>query len=181
MDEAERSVQQGLELIPGFPPFLLRQAEIHELKGENQLAIDILEPLEASGDPLIAYFLAVAYSREGRMVEVQEIYEFLVDKQAKRFIPTSVFAALSGHLGRFDEANALIEQAREELDPWVWNVSYAMGTRDNVTWDRNAFLDSLLPDNPWKVAEYDEYDVITNPEEVQAAAEARFPGLGVRE
>jgi len=179
-EKAERSVERGLSLRPGFYPFLLRKAEIHEQKGEFRAAIDILEPLAADGDPLVNFYLSVAYVQAGQMDKVYEIHDFLVELQSERFIPTTVFAGLAANLGRYEEADSLLEQARVELDPWVKTLPYVSATRNNLNWDIGAFLDLVLSDNPWKVAKYGEHAVIINPEEIQAAAEARFPGMGLR-
>lgn len=179
--EAEMAVEEGLLLIPNFPAFLMREAEIRILQGELEEALAILDGIaEVYTDPLVLYYLATTHGRMGNVDQVQERYDRMWALRADRNLPLTIFSALSWYLDEWEQAEAFIMQAIEERDPWLLNGPVAIVPVEvfsSEAWYRVEQV--VIPGNPWSAAEYSEHGVILNPAEVQAAAEVRFPGMGL--
>ena len=116
-DEAILQARAGIELDP--ESFVARMAlgMACHWKGEHGDAITVLEPTYASTRhmwPLTV--LAFAYMKAGLEGRTEAIYESLLDRQTREYVPPFVLALCASALGNVEAAYRHCDQAVEEGD-----------------------------------------------------------------
>ena len=114
---------------------------------------------------LFRLYLYLGYVRTGRHKEARAESDYLQGLAQDRYLSPTAMAALHAWLGDNDRAFALLEEARRVQDPWL-RLWVTMHIPEATSEDPRyaAFLDTLVPNNPWKRARYDDNGVLLNPD-----------------
>jgi len=176
IDEARSSLEDALALQSTNVLLLFRLAETYALEGNYDRAIEILEPIvDQVPDPLFIYYLASYEGLRGNRDEVVRWLSHLEERRETGFVPFTVISGLNYHLGNYAVADSLLELAVDNREPWsiIHGLSFLpMEVLQSGAYGR--ITEKIVPGNPLALAEFNEFTVITNVAEVQAAAEALY-------
>jgi len=176
IDEARSSLEDALALQSTNGLLLFRLAETYALEGNYDHAIEILKPIiDQRPEPLFIYYLASYEGLRGNRDEVVRWLSHLEERRETGFVPFTVISGLNYHLGNYVVADSLLELAVENREPWsiIHGLSFLpMEVLQSGAYGR--ITEKIVPGNPLALAEFNEFTVITNVAEVQAAAEALY-------